>query len=148
MKKTLPYIYILVAVLGFIDATYLTYTRLAGITPPCSISILSGCATVAKSSYSVVLGIPLSVFGMIFYAFGATVAVLLVLKKLTVWNNNLRISLLALSVLGAISSAYFTYLQAFVIKAFCIYCVFSALCSLALLILAIFIYNKKTKFNS
>ena len=131
-------IYIVVALAGLLDSFYLTYTRFAGITPPCTVSFISGCATVAKSKYSVLLGVPLSVFGMFFYGFAILISAIYIWKKF----NYFKELLLAVSVLGTISSIYFLYLQAFVIKAFCIYCLASAIFSFILLAISIYVYKK------
>jgi uncharacterized membrane protein len=139
MNKITLSIYNIVALLGLVDAAYLTYTRFLNIAPPCSLSILSGCAAVARSSYSVVFGVPLSLFGMIFYAAALALGLFLLCKK-----NLLASKLLVVfSVLGAISSVYFLYLQAFVIQAFCIYCVFSAICSFVLFAISVYLFKAK-----
>jgi uncharacterized membrane protein len=137
-QKTTLWVFSVVALFGLLDAAYLTYTRFAGIVPPCSIGIFSGCATVAKSSYSVFLGIPLSLIGVFFYFLTLVIAVTLIYKKIKVGAD----ALLYLSVLGGLFSLYFVYLQAFVIRAFCIYCVASAIASFVLVILA-YVYKKK-----
>ncbi len=141
MTKKWLAIYSVIALLGLIDAGYLTYTRFLGIVPPCSLSILSGCATVAKSSYSVLFGIPLSVYGMVFYDLALTITVL---SFINIKIKKAQEIIFAISLAGAVSSIYFLYLQAFVIKAFCIYCVFSALCSFALLAISFFWYKTRT----
>lgn len=140
MNRVTLYIYCIIASLGLADATYLTYTRFLNIAPPCGLSILSGCETVARSPYSVIFGVPLSLFGMLFYGFALALTVVYIYKKFPYFKE----LLLATSIAGALSSLYFIYLQAFVIKAFCIYCVFSAACSFLLLGLALhfFIKNK------
>ena len=139
MNKSLIYSYIVIASLGFLDAGYLTYTRFLGIVPPCSTSFLSGCATVAKSQYSVIFGVPLSLLGMFFYLFAIIVCVVMLFRT----TEHLKKILVTLSFAGALSSVYFIYLQAFVINAFCVYCVFSALCSFVLSLLSAYIYRTR-----
>lgn len=137
MKKILI-TYIVIALLGLVDSVYLTYTRLLGITPPCGVSIFSGCAVVARSAYSVLLGIPLSVYGIVFYGISILIAAILLYKNI----QHGAFFLMTVSTAGLVSSLYFIYIQIFVIKALCIYCVFSAICALALFVLALFLYRK------
>jgi uncharacterized membrane protein len=110
-----------------------------GIVPPCSTSFLSGCATVAKSQYSVFFGVPLSLLGMIFYLGAILVCGIILFRPKEIFKK----ILLALSFAGVISSIYFIYLQAFVIKAFCVYCVLSALSSFILAFLSVYIYRAR-----
>jgi uncharacterized membrane protein len=141
MKNKLLIVYSLVALLGLLDSIYLTYTRLLGITPPCGVSLFSGCAVVARSSYSVLLGIPLSVYGIVFYGFAVALSLTLMYKKL-LFGKEL---LLASAAAGLLSSSYFVYIQVAVIKALCIYCIFSALCALVLFVLSAIYYKQATQ---
>jgi uncharacterized membrane protein len=86
---------------------------------------------VAASSYSTLFGIPLSAFGLLFYLSIFKIALhmryqLLEKVGLGMLRPFLPQMLLVASTLGFICSAYFTYLQAFVINAWCMYCVISA----------------------
>src|SRR4051812_8879211 len=56
---------VIVALLGFADAAYLTVEHYQNIIPPCSIT--GGCEKVLTSPYSTVLGIPVSLVGSIYY---------------------------------------------------------------------------------
>lgn len=143
MKNTTLYLYSVIAILGLSDAVYLTYTRFLNIAPPCSLSILNGCETVARSPYSIAFGVPLSLFGMIFYGFALLLTIAYLYKRFEYFKE----LLLATSIAGALSSTYFVYLQAFIIKAFCIYCVFSAACSFMLLGLALYFFIKNNNTN-
>jgi uncharacterized membrane protein len=137
MNKILLQTYIGTAILGLIDASFLTYNRFMHVPPPCGIGIFSGCAIVDRSPYSVMFGIPLSVFGMIFYILGIIAALLVLYSRYTFRKYILGL----VSVAGALSSMYFIYLQAYVIHAFCIYCLFSALCTFVLLGLSFLVYK-------
>lgn len=110
---------VLFAVLGVVNASYLAYTSFMGIAPTCT--LLSGCDLVAASPYSRVFGVPLSLFGVFFYAAVAGFAA---------WGLGapaVRVALfmLPLTTLGFLLSLYFLYLQAVVIQAYCQYCLFS-----------------------
>jgi len=121
------------ALIGFIDAAYLTFEHFLGRVPPCS--ILHGCEKVTTSPYAEVFGIPLALFGAIYYF---TLLVLIIahfdLRKQII----LKLAALITPV-GFLSSLYFIYLQLFVIKAICLYCMISAAASITLFVLGIII---------
>jgi len=127
---------LVVALIGFADSTYLTIEHFKGTIPPCS--IVEGCDTVLTSEYSVVAGVPVALLGSIFY-FLVLVGVFSYIesKKTTL----LKWALL-LTVFGLICTVWFTYLQAFVIKAFCLYCLGSALTSAVLFVTAVIVFKK------
>ena len=125
--------FFITALIGFIDAAYLTFEHFLGRVPPCS--ILHGCEKVTTSPYAEVFGIPLALFGAIYYF---TLLVLIIahfdLRKQII----LKLAALITPV-GFLSSLYFIYLQLFVIKAICLYCMISAAASTALFILGMII---------
>jgi len=132
---------LVVAVLGFADAAYLTLEHYSGVIPPCS--IVEGCEQVLTSSYATIAGIPVALGGVIFY--------LLVLIGLFAYlegkNEKLLRYSLILTAVGFLSTLYFLFIQAFVLKAFCLYCLGSATSSTLLFVLAIFIFSKYSKFE-
>ena len=106
-----------IAALGLAIAAYLTWTRLAGIAPPCLPG--EGCATVEASPYSAVVGIPVALFGVVYS--GA-----MLVLALTWWAAaDRRTALLAygLSLAGLLVELYLVYLELFVIRAICTWCV-------------------------
>lgn len=114
---------LLVAFIGFADAAFLTAKRFAG--SPLTCYFFGGCDAVNASPYSVLFGVPLSLFGTIFYLAVILAAVFYLDKK---WPLS-GIALMALTAIGFLFSIYTFSLQAFVIKAFCFYCVVSAVCA-------------------
>jgi uncharacterized membrane protein len=121
---------LIVALLGFADATYLTVEHYQGVIPPCS--VVSGCETVLTSAYSVIAGVPVSLLGAVFY-FIVLVGVFSFLEsKKTVL---LKWSLL-FTIFGILFSLWFIYVQAFILGAWCLYCLGSALTSTILFVTA------------
>ena len=115
-------IYWIVAVLalvGLADATFLTVAHLTGDDAVCG--SLAGCSTVLGSSYSAIRGIPTAGFGAIAYFSAFSLAVLAAFRY-----ANARGLLLLLVGLMLLASLYFLYLQAFVLHAFCPFCLGSA----------------------
>lgn len=129
-------IILLVALLGFSDSSYLYAKRVAGGPIPCFIT--TGCDTVSTSSYSILWGIPLPLWGIAFYL---TVGILTLLYWDTKKEFFLKLFALA-TAMGFIVSAYYMYVQKFVLNAFCIYCIMSAVTSTTLFVLGIIVYRK------
>lgn len=127
---------IILSLIGFTDAAFLLAKRLSGAPIPCFIT--TGCDEVSKSPYSVMFGVPLSAWGVIFYLGTGFLALLYMDTK-----NALAGALVPLATLfGFLSSCYFIYVQKFLIGAFCIYCILSALVSVILFVLGIIAYRK------
>lgn len=135
MKRIGVVLILVLAFLGLADSVYLTQHALNGTPLLCNIQNLSGCNIVASSQYSHIFGIPLAEFGVLFYGIIFVLAAL----EIVVFDQLLRRALQVLSLVGVISSLYFTAVQVFFIGAFCIYCLASALIALLILILASFI---------
>ena len=135
VPRWIPILVIVLVLIGFADATYLTVKHFQGQIPPCTIG---GCETVLTSKYAVVAGIPISLLGAIYYLF---LAILLFMYQDISKEIFLRISLW-ISGLGILFSLWLTYLQIFVIKAFCSYCAVSATISLIIFICAIYVFYK------
>lgn len=109
--------------IGFADATFLTIKHYTGAPIPCS--ILNGCDTVTNSVYSQIYGVPVALLGTLFYL----VVFVLILVHLQQSNQKLVRIVWWFSLLAFIASLGFIYLQGFVIKSWCQYCVLSALTS-------------------
>lgn len=139
-KKILLTLFI---VLGIIDAGYLTYEHYRQVIPPCTINsflpILSDCGRVLRSSYSVMFGIPLAVLGVVQYVFLLLIVIFLFRYKKRIFIYWLILQ----SMLGAIFSLYFIYLQLIVLKSICLYCMLSALISFMIFFLISKIFYKE-----
>jgi uncharacterized membrane protein len=124
-------------IVGLMDALYLSYARYMSVDLPCSITN-GGCSVVAASPYAVMLGVPLAYLGVLFYLimFGALSAYV---YKPSI--KYIREAILTIAIFGALDSLYFLYLQAYVIKAFCIYCIISAVITFALVLITSVIYK-------
>ena len=126
----LPIAAVVVALAGLADSIYLTVHHLTAEPVPCS--IISGCETVLTSSYAEIAGVPLAAFGALTYFAAFSLALLAVFGDRRMWM-----------IFGIVSSvmALFTlwllYLQAFVIGAFCQFCLISAATSLTLFAIAL-----------
>jgi uncharacterized membrane protein len=111
-----------VALAGLGIATYLTVVHLAGGTPACAIA--HGCATVQKSSYAELAGVPVALLGALGY--------LAILGTLLRDGEAARTATAFLAIAGLGFSAWLTYVEVFRLEAICVWCVGSALCMAAL----------------
>jgi len=128
MRRVIQYAAVVVAIIGLIDAIYLTIHYYTAEPVPCPIT--GGCEMVLTSPYAEVAGIPLAAFG------AAAYFVAFALALLTVYGNPMTWKLFgALSLLMAAFSGYLIYVQAEYIHAFCQFCLLSAGTSFTLFIL-------------
>jgi uncharacterized membrane protein len=116
-----------VSLLGLADAIYLTVEHITGQSVRCT--IIAGCSEVLSSSYAVVGGYPLALLGAAAYFSVFSLAILAVFGYRTA-------GLLLIPLVGLMFavSLWLVYLQAFVIRAFCQYCLFSAAITTVLMI--------------
>lgn len=87
----------------------------------------SNCDTVIHSDHSQILGIPVEVLGIIYYAFISSVYSIIFIFGL--WSMPVGIVLVGISMFAVLFSIYLVSMQAFVIKHWCTWCLFSAFIS-------------------
>jgi uncharacterized membrane protein len=134
---TLPaYMMLVLTVFGIAAAVYVAHGNFTGT--PLWCPILDGCNTVVNSPFSRIFGVPMSYFGFIYYVFMFGLAARLIYEP---FSNTLRFRSVLYSALGALSSAYFIYLQLGFIRAICTYCLISAATSFLLLLAALWHYQ-------
>ncbi len=127
-KPKLPIIAAIVAMVGIVDSVYLTVQHFTGEKVPCS--LITGCEQVLSSQYAEMFGIPTAAFGAAAYFFAFSLAVL------AAYGNRLMWSVFGvLVVIMTIFTVYLIYLQAFVIEAFCQFCLISAATTITLFII-------------
>ena len=117
-----------VSLIGLADAIYLTVEHLSGNTVRCT--IVKGCSEVLSSPYASVAGMPLAGVGAAAYFIvfsGATLAAFGYkgAGKIVTFVAGLMF----------LFTLWLVYLQAFVIKAFCQFCLLSALVTTVLTVL-------------
>ena len=111
---------------GFLISAYLTWTHLNGAVPVC-VGGSGGCETVQTSRYSEILGFPVATLGLFAYAAMLVCAILR--------GEKAAISGAFVALVGALFSAYLSYLVLFVLRAICQWCVASAVLVVAYLVL-------------
>jgi len=107
------------AVAGLADSIYLTVTHLTGEDVTCVAS--SGCSEVLSSAYASVGSIPLGAFGVLGYFIAFSLA------TLAAFGYARTLILLRIVVAGMLATTlWLLYVQAFVLHAFCDFCLLSA----------------------
>jgi uncharacterized membrane protein len=120
----------ILSLIGLADALYLTVQHVTGHTLQCT--IISGCSEVLSSRYAEVAGVPLAAIGAAAYFSVFSLA------TLAAFGYRIAGTLLTLLVAAMfLVSLWLIYLQAFVIRQFCQYCLLSAAITVGLLVTAL-----------
>lgn len=107
------YINYFLSFIGICISLYLTYTKLTSNPLVCGIG---NCSVVQNSEYALLFGIPVAVFGVLYY-----LSLIFLVKYKQKLLLNIAIAW------GLLFSAYLTYIELFVIYEICGWCVVSAL---------------------
>lgn len=112
--------FLVIAVIGFADAVYLTASHYLSGVPTCT--IVEGCDEVALSEYSTLGPVPVALLGTLFY--------FVMMIWSFVWFDLRKAGLFRfmpfITVPAFMFSMGLVYLMLFVIEALCIYCLVSA----------------------
>jgi len=129
----------LLSVVGFAVAAYLTYEHYTGskslTCPAGSANGAINCLKVTTSVYSVQYGIPVAVLGLVFFA------VMAVLQSPWAWRSNLRWlnpARIAWCVVGIASALKLVYDELFEIHAICLWCTSVHIVTLAIFVVTLF----------
>jgi uncharacterized membrane protein len=113
----------LLALAGLLISSYLTMYKIGMLGAiQCTIG---GCEKVQTSRWATFLGLPVSAWGLGAYLTLLVIALLGVQPRFA-RERWVALALFGLSAVGVAFSAYLTYLEAFVIHAWCQWCVISA----------------------
>lgn len=123
----------LLALLGFLDAAWLTASHFAGQAVACGPT--GGCEVVLSSRYAVVAGLPVAAIGVAYYA----LASLLAWTPRAAWTRGIAVAFAGLEALALAFSGVLFWLQAAVIGAWCRFCLVSAAITLLLFATALWL---------
>ncbi len=139
LESSLYILAALAALLGLSDSIYLTVHHLIGQDVDCLAS--TACETVLGSTYAGLGKVPLAAFGVVAYFVVFSLATLGAFGRR--WTRLLFLCLVA-TMLGV--TCWLFYLQAFVLHAFCAFCLLSAALTaiLSAIGLAIFFIGKRS----
>lgn len=120
MRKTLAFISVLV---GLFASTYLTWAYTSSTHR--MVCMGGGCDTVRASKYAVLWGLPLPIYGLAFYIWLAVM--ILAEARLPEYSARIWRLILIAAGGGVLFSGWLTYLEGFVIHAWCEWCVTQAI---------------------
>jgi uncharacterized membrane protein len=143
VKKRLISVLILSAV-GIGISGYLTLVDMFGTNLYCVEGF--SCSEVLASVYSRILGVPISLLGLLMYF--ALLTIVLTCLFFRISNYILLVGGLALSLAGTLFSAYLTFIvEAMILGKFCFWCLTSAVTITAIAVLFISMVRHLSKKN-
>ncbi len=128
--------FIALSLIGLLDAGYLTVEHYRGVIPTCT---LNGCETVLTSRYATIGPIPVAAIGTLYYL----LLLLAGIGYVTLRRPTLIALGAALAGIGFLASLGFVYIQLFILKALCMFCLLSALTTTLLLVLSMLILQNR-----
>ena len=126
------------SLLGLFISSFLLYEY--NLQGPIICPIGTGCDVVRASPYSHFLGISIPILGVLFYL---VMAIFSVIHAQKIFSDLLFQLKLLVSTIGVGFGIYLTFLELFVIKAICFWCVLSFIISLAILLSVILGHEKR-----
>ncbi|PIZ94558.1 MAG: hypothetical protein COX81_03195 [Candidatus Magasanikbacteria bacterium CG_4_10_14_0_2_um_filter_37_12] len=134
-------LFLIFSIIGFCDSTFLAIKNLTGSYIGCGVN--GGCDIVTSSVYSTLFGIPVALFGTLYYLSILLLVVFYLDKKkikILLWISRI-------TVVGFLASIYFVYLQLFVIHSICYFCMGSAITSTSLFVVGMVYLYRQNKQN-
>lgn len=133
----LKYFLLFLSALGFIDSLYLTIYHYKNLKVPCGLT--QGCDVVLQSSYASLYNTPIALFGALYYAVIFGLVLLTLWKK--AWNEYILQFVYLILVGGVLMTLWLLYVQAGILRAYCQYCLVSALTTAGLFVSIHWLYN-------
>lgn len=125
---------VLAALGGFGVACYIFYTKKIKGILVCPTG--SNCNVVVTSRYSKFLGVPIEYLGMLYYFIVVSAYTLLIFEPRFISGTFLSF-LLALTAFAFLFSLYLLFVQAFLLRQWCIWCLLSAMLSIVIFIVSL-----------
>ncbi|MBI2844929.1 MAG: vitamin K epoxide reductase family protein [Chloroflexi bacterium] len=97
---------------------------------------IGDCEVVNTSPYAEIMGIPVALIGVLGYSTLLFLNLWGVVAK-EIWAGNIRMTILLGSLFGVLYSSYLTYIELFVLRAICPWCVVSAITISAIFLLSL-----------
>jgi uncharacterized membrane protein len=138
-SKLLPALLLAFSVLGLIAAGYTSLMHLGGASSGiCTIGEAFDCDLVNQSKWSKLAGIPVAYLGFLTYSIFFVSSIVLFFKRS---KEHLAI-LVALGTVGVLFSLYLTYIEAFVLRTWCLFCVLSQIAVIGMAIISGLLYKQ------
>ncbi|HEV8065928.1 MAG TPA: vitamin K epoxide reductase family protein [Acidimicrobiales bacterium] len=144
MSRWRPWTSLLVSLVGLGVATFLTYSHYSDPSeqslscPLHSVGSLVNCGAVLTSGYSKVLGLPVALYGAVFFVFMVVINLPAMWRSPNVWIARAR---LAAAVVGMVTVLYLVAVEFLAVKHICIYCTTVHIMQFALFLLVVTGWN-------
>ena len=132
-RQPITLLSLLLAISGLGLSAYLTYVH---YNPGALVCSGDGCSIVQLSKYSKMFGVPIALFGVMMFAVLIAGIVLRELRDDLV--DLINTGMVMILVAAVLYWAYLTYLEAYVIHAFCQWCVITSIVTIVLLVVESF----------
>lgn len=120
MKKIAPLLLVALPFIGLFDAGYVSYEIFSERIPVCLPPFQ--CATFLQNEWAYIAGLPLSVYGIVFYIIFLILAILNFLQI-----KDFTQILKKLAIFGLGFALYVSFIMGSVVKAWCLWCLVSAI---------------------
>lgn len=105
----------------------------------------SDCDAVIRSRYAKFLGIPLEFWGMAYF-FAIVLVYLLLIFAPQLFTPNMLLLVMFFSLAAGLFSLYLLFVQAFLLRQWCIWCILTAMCSLTIAVVSLVSVEVATAF--
>ena len=134
INQRLRFASIILAIAGFVDASYLIWIKISQNKALCFIGA-GDCVSVSNSKYSEWFGIPIALFGALAYL---TIFIILFFERRNDFlKENGSLLVFGLTLVAVVFSAYLTYIEVAVLRTICPFCVISAIIMFLTFVLSI-----------
>lgn len=118
---TVDLIILIFSTIGIFDTLYISFHASTGKPVKCWLFPKEWCNKVQYSKYSRTFGIPNGYLGLLLYAG------IFLFTLFSIYTSMPFTAVAVLATVGFLFALYFTFIQAFILRAFCIYCIISAI---------------------
>ncbi len=122
-----------ISIIGLLIAAYLTAYHYAGATLYCPNSGSIDCQLVLNSSYSALLGVPMAVYGLAFFAIEIAVVLHFDREQMLLWNT-----------VGLAFVLYLSYAE-YILGSICLYCTSIHAIVVLLFLASAYLFMKREK---
>lgn len=158
MQTGLALILVILSILGMADSGYITWEKYHGVIPKCGDGF--DCGAVLNSEWATVGPVPLSAIGFLYYLTFFVLATMLVIEfdftrtgkrianklQLSSWHPIHMLTvhdlIVPLSTLGFLFSLFLVSLMAFIIEAWCQFCLYSAITSTLIFLVVVYLETR------
>ncbi len=148
-QKTFSISVLLVALVGFFDSLYLTNSHYSD-PAACTTQFISNifgipvdCGAILTSQYATIIGLPISIFGMLYYL--SLILIVMFERQVLAFLQQKNIQypkfITALTSVGFLASTGLIFIQVAILVSICLYCMLSAISSYTLFILSLLFYK-------